>query len=259
MQGATHYLVTELLEGETLRQKLESGPLPVRRATEYAAEVADGLAAAHAKGVIHRDLKPENVFIVKTGGVKILDFGLAKASPVAAAAAGTQETVGVNGTAPGMVMGTVGYMSPEQVRGERVDHRTDIFSFGAVLYEMVSGSQTSQQHRGRLPFGDERIHSRRGAFGHVDLSRKHDDREARVRAPDLAGYRLPVHLRHAVVQDHKVDGMALQQPQTDPAAAGRDHVVASRLKNQSAGMQALFVVINAEDQLLVAGPRRHLG
>ncbi|MFZ3211817.1 MAG: protein kinase, partial [Terriglobales bacterium] len=81
MQGATHYLVTELLEGETLRQKLESGPLPVRRATEYAAEVADGLAAAHAKGVIHRDLKPENVFIVKTGGVKILDFGLAKASP----------------------------------------------------------------------------------------------------------------------------------------------------------------------------------
>ncbi len=145
VQGAAHYLVTELLEGETLRQKLESGPLPVRRATEYAAEIADGLAAAHAKGVIHRDLKPENVFIVKTGGVKILDFGLAKASPVAAAAAGTQETVGVNGTAPGMVMGTVGYMSPEQVRGERVDHRTDIFSFGAVLYEMVSGKRAFQK------------------------------------------------------------------------------------------------------------------
>lgn len=145
VQGATHYLVSELLEGETLRQTLESGPLPVRRATEYAAEIADGLAAAHAKGVIHRDLKPENVFIVKTGGVKILDFGLAKASQVAAAAAGTQETVGVNGTAPGMVMGTVGYMSPEQVRGERVDHRTDIFSFGAVLYEMVSGKRAFQK------------------------------------------------------------------------------------------------------------------
>ena len=145
VQGATHYLVTELLEGETLRQKLESGPLPVRRATEYAAEIADGLAAAHAKGVIHRDLKPENVFIVKTGGVKILDFGLAKASPVAAQAAGTQETAGVNATAPGMVMGTAGYMSPEQVRGERVDHRTDIFSFGAVLYEMVSGKRAFQK------------------------------------------------------------------------------------------------------------------
>jgi serine/threonine protein kinase len=145
VQGTTHYLVTELLEGETLRQKLESGPLPVRRATEYAAEIADGLAAAHAKGVIHRDLKPENVFIVKTGGVKILDFGLAKAAPVAAAPAGTQETVGVNGTAPGMVMGTAGYMSPEQVRGERVDHRTDIFSFGAVLYEMVSGKRAFQK------------------------------------------------------------------------------------------------------------------
>jgi len=144
-QGATRYLVSELLEGETLRQKLEPGPFSTRRATEYAAQIANGLAAAHAKGVIHRDLKPENIFIVKTGGVKILDFGLAKASPVAAAAGGMQETVGVSGTAPGMVMGTVGYMSPEQVRGERVDHRTDIFSFGAVLYEMVSGKRAFQK------------------------------------------------------------------------------------------------------------------
>ena len=145
VQGATRYLVSELLEGETLRQRLEAGPLSARRATEYAAMIADGLAAAHAKGVIHRDLKPENIFIVKTGGVKILDFGLAKASQTAGAAGGTLETAGMTATAPGMVMGTVGYMSPEQVRGERVDHRTDIFSFGAVLYEMVSAKRAFQK------------------------------------------------------------------------------------------------------------------
>ncbi len=145
VQGTTHYLVSELLEGETLRQKLEAGPLSARRATEYAAQIANGLAAAHAKGVVHRDLKPENIFILKTGSVKILDFGLAKAAQMAATAAGTLETVGMTGTAPGMVMGTVGYMSPEQVRGEPVDHRTDIFSFGAVLYEMVSARRAFQK------------------------------------------------------------------------------------------------------------------
>ena len=145
VQGATRYLVSELLEGETLRQKLEAGPLAARRATEYAAEIANGLAAAHAKGVIHRDLKPENIFIVKTGQVKILDFGLAKVSKAAEAAAETVETVGTTGTTPGMVMGTVGYMSPEQVRGEHLDHRTDIFSFGAVLYEMVSAKRAFQE------------------------------------------------------------------------------------------------------------------
>ena len=145
VQGATRYLVSELLEGETLRQKLEAGPLAARRATEYAAEIANGLAAAHAKGVIHRDLKPENIFIVKTGQIKILDFGLAKVSKAAEAAAETVETVGTPGTTPGMVMGTVGYMSPEQVRGEHLDHRTDIFSFGAVLYEMVSAKRAFQE------------------------------------------------------------------------------------------------------------------
>ena len=148
VHGATRYLVSELLEGETLRQKLEAGPLAARRTTEYAVEIANGLAAAHAKGVIHRDLKPENIFITKTGRVKILDFGLAKVSEAEAAAAGTLETVGVARTAPGMVMGTVGYMSPEQVRGERTDHRTDIFSFGAALYEMISGKRAFQRDSG---------------------------------------------------------------------------------------------------------------
>jgi serine/threonine protein kinase len=145
VQGTTRYLVSEFLEGETLRQKLEAGPLSPRRATEYAAQIASGLAAAHAKGIIHRDLKPENIFILKSGSIKILDFGLAKASQAVATATGALTTMGATATAPGMVMGTAGYMSPEQVRGEPVDHRTDIFSFGAVLYEMVSAKRAFQR------------------------------------------------------------------------------------------------------------------
>ena len=117
VQGETHYLVSELLEGETLRHKIQAGPLSQRRALEYATQIAGGLAAAHAKGIIHRDLKPENIFIMRTGRVKILDFGLAKAVPTgAASAAGSVATLDVAVTMPGVVMGTAGYMSPEQVR-----------------------------------------------------------------------------------------------------------------------------------------------
>jgi Tol biopolymer transport system component len=132
------YAVTELLEGETLREKLASGALPARKAVEYALQIVHGIAAAHQKGIVHRDLKPENVFILHDGRVKILDFGLAKATGPAAAGSMLQTQSGA-GTSPGTVMGTVGYMSPEQVRGLPVDHRTDIFSFGVVLYEMLSG------------------------------------------------------------------------------------------------------------------------
>jgi serine/threonine protein kinase len=133
------FLVSELLEGQTLREKLEAGPLPVRRAIEYALGIAQGLAAAHEKGIVHRDLKPENVFITKDGRVKVLDFGLAKlASPEQNE---TVVTLTSPATLPGMVMGTVGYMSPEQVRGEATDARSDIFSFGAVLYEMLTGKR----------------------------------------------------------------------------------------------------------------------
>jgi eukaryotic-like serine/threonine-protein kinase len=134
------YLVSELLEGETLRQKLEAGPLPVRRAIEYALGIAQGLAAAHEKGIVHRDLKPENVFITRDGRVKVLDFGLAKLVK----AEGAHETIATlasPATLPGMVMGTVGYMSPEQVKGGTSDARSDIFSFGAVLYEMLTGKR----------------------------------------------------------------------------------------------------------------------
>ena len=133
--GGVSYAVMELLEGETLRARLTAGPLSPRKAAEYASQIARGLAAAHEKGIIHRDLKPENVFVTTDGHVKILDFGLARH---AVPAGGGDRTMTV-GTDPGMVMGTVGYMSPEQVRGDAVDHRSDIFSFGAVLYEMLTG------------------------------------------------------------------------------------------------------------------------
>jgi Tol biopolymer transport system component len=134
------FLVSELLEGQTLRESLESGPLPVRRAIEYALGIAQGLAAAHEKGIVHRDLKPENVFVTRDGRVKVLDFGLAKlVRPEESHEAVV--TLTSPSTLPGMVMGTVGYMSPEQVRGQPSDARADIFSFGAVLYEMLTGKR----------------------------------------------------------------------------------------------------------------------
>ena len=134
-QGTITYAVMELLEGETLRDRLAKGPLPWREAVEVGAAVADGLAAAHVKGIIHRDIKPENLFLTADGRVKVLDFGLARITPLPDLEA---ETVPAQ-THAGIVMGTVGYMSPEQVRGQPADARSDVFSFGCVLYEMVTG------------------------------------------------------------------------------------------------------------------------
>lgn len=140
-EAGSPYVVSELLEGQTLREKLKSGPLPTRRVIDYGLQVARGLAAAHEKGIVHRDLKPENLFLTTDGRVKILDFGLAKLTrPEAAADSGDAPTVQV-ATETGVVMGTAGYMSPEQVRGKPADHRSDIFSFGAILYEMISGKR----------------------------------------------------------------------------------------------------------------------
>src|SRR5262249_6598902 len=136
--GAT-YAVMELLTGETLRQRLEEGALPQRKALAYGLQIAHGLAAAHEKGIVHRDLKPENIFLTSDGRAKILDFGLAKVA--AKSSEDTQSPTAAASTEPGTVMGTVGYMSPEQVRGKPADARTDIFSFGAVLYEMLSGER----------------------------------------------------------------------------------------------------------------------
>ena len=142
-QGAP-YLVSELLEGHTLRHLLQHGPMPVRKAIDHGVQIAHGLAAAHEKGIVHRDLKPENLFLTKDGRVKILDFGLAKLMQPQPDSGGDAPTQ-TKGTDPGMVMGTAGYMSPEQVRGQPVDHRTDIFAFGAILYEMLAGKRAFQR------------------------------------------------------------------------------------------------------------------
>jgi len=140
-QGGAPYVVSELLEGETLRARLKNGSLPIRRVIDYALQVARGLAAAHEKGIVHRDLKPENLFLTNDGRVKILDFGLAKLTrPETERGSGDAPTVQV-ATEAGVVMGTAGYMSPEQVRGKPADHRSDVFTFGAILYEMVSGKR----------------------------------------------------------------------------------------------------------------------
>ncbi len=132
------YIISELLEGETLRKRLQTGALPLRKAVEYAAQLAHGLAAAHAKGILHRDLKPDNVFITRDGQVKILDFGLAKLTDPEQSATDVTRT---SGSAPGMVVGTVGYISPEQVRGKPADPRSDLFALGAILYEMLTGQR----------------------------------------------------------------------------------------------------------------------
>src|SRR5688572_5988075 len=141
------YAVTELLDGETLREQLARGPLTIRKATECAIRVARGLAAAHDKGIVHRDLKPENIFLVPDGQVKILDFGLARTTADAGSAFATHGATMASPviTHPGTVMGTVGYMAPEQVRGQATDALSDLFALGAVLYEMLSGQRAFQR------------------------------------------------------------------------------------------------------------------
>jgi eukaryotic-like serine/threonine-protein kinase len=134
------YLVSELLEGSTLREQLVRGPMALRRAIDFGVQTAHGLAAAHEKGIVHRDLKPENLFITKDGRVKILDFGLAKLSQSPGVVDGAAVTASA-GTEPGVVLGTVGYMAPEQVAGKVAGHRADIFAFGAILYEMLTGGR----------------------------------------------------------------------------------------------------------------------
>ena len=142
--NSSPYIVTELVHGETLRERLRRGPLRLSEAVDAGGDIARGLAAAHDAGIVHRDLKLENIFVTKEERVKILDFGLAKLKQPQQESDGSAPTL-TAGTDPGMVMGTAGYMSPEQVRGQRVDHRTDIFAFGAIVYEMLSGRRAFQR------------------------------------------------------------------------------------------------------------------
>ena len=138
------YIATELLQGETLRERLRKGPIRLREVLDYGVELARGLAAAHDAGIVHRDLKPENIWVTKDGRIKILDFGLAKLNPPKAASLDGATASFRQESVPGQVLGTVGYMSPEQVRGQEVDHRSDIFSFGVILYELLSGHRAFQ-------------------------------------------------------------------------------------------------------------------
>lgn len=135
------YLVSELLDGKTLAETIRRGPLPLRKALDFGIQIAEGLAAAHERGIVHRDLKPDNLFVTKEGRVKILDFGLAKMRERKDSSISQAPTL----TLPGIAIGTIGYMSPEQVRGQSTDHRTDIFAFGAILYEMVMGTRSFQK------------------------------------------------------------------------------------------------------------------
>ena len=132
-ENGVSYIVTELVDGKSLR----GGKFPLRKTLDIGVQMAGGLAAAHAAGIAHRDLKPDNILLTRDGRVKILDFGLAKVTAPRVAAA-TNETLTMR-TEPGVVMGTLGYMSPEQVRGQTTDHRSDIFSFGIILYELLAG------------------------------------------------------------------------------------------------------------------------
>ncbi len=155
------YVVSELLEGQTLRACLQGGALPLRKILDWALQIAHGLVAAHDKGVVHRDLKPENLFVTHDGRVKILDFGLAKLTRPGPVSEGDEATTA---TRPGTVLGTVGYMSPEQVRGLDADPRSDIFSFGTVVYEMLSGQRAFR--------GDSAVETMNGILkeGPPDLS-----------------------------------------------------------------------------------------
>src|SRR5467141_2118257 len=136
------YVVQELLEGSTLRERLSGGALPQRKAVEFALDIARGLSAAHAKGIAHRDLKPENLFVTRDGRIKILDFGLAKLTQPERRETSTSRAPTMSpDTDPGMILGTAGYMAPEQVRGEATDHRADILARGAIFHEMLTGKR----------------------------------------------------------------------------------------------------------------------
>jgi serine/threonine protein kinase len=144
VEGGVPFSVTEMLRGGTLREAMAGAPLAPRRAVEFGIQVARGLAAAHDRGIVHRDLKPDNIFITQDGQAKILDFGLALATAPAEGADLTHAPTLGPGTEPGTVLGTIGYMSPEQVRGQPLDARSDLFSLGAVLYEMLAGRRAFQ-------------------------------------------------------------------------------------------------------------------
>jgi serine/threonine protein kinase len=166
------YIVTELLRGETLRERLRKGPMRLREVLDQGVELARGLAAAHDAGIVHRDLKPENIWVTKDGRIKILDFGLAKLNPAKAASLDGTTASLQRESVPGQVLGTIGYMSPEQVRGEVADARSDIFAVGVVLYEMLTGKPAFRKATSAMPFRGARAssHARNVSTSSLGLS-----------------------------------------------------------------------------------------
>jgi serine/threonine protein kinase/tetratricopeptide (TPR) repeat protein len=245
-QNGAPYMVSELLEGETLRARLHGGPLSARRAIEYAIQIARGLAVAHGKGIIHRDIKPENIFITKDGRVKILDFGLAKLRRPTERS--SQIPTMAHHTEPGAVMGTVGYMSPEQVRGEEVDQRSDIFSLGAVLYECLAGSAPFKR--------DSSVETMNAILkeeppGIVSTGKQISPAVAKVVSRCLEKHREARYQSAADLAFHLEDLSDISSPAVRPSRSTRIPILVAAA---ILCLVALMVVVNRNRQLWQSGP-----